>query len=516
MAVDTAGLLAFRLARRQRAWLVRYGLPLLGGVGVAVFTTLVTNRLSPVWIFLVSVGLVALLPAFLVSDARKYWIGLFLAVLPLNITKIFMTEERARLLIDQVGSLWGNPAPILQLADFPLAALGSVWLLRVAARRERFVLPGIARWALAYLVWVTAGALFAPYPWLAVEEVVREYKLFLVFLVAVNVVDARKMSALVLSLVLAGAALQGAITLVRYQAQSTARLFGDAFGSYEDPWVSRVTGDEDESAKIRGFGTLRHPNVTAMHLSMTLPMAAATLLAARRTAARWATAVVLLLGLGGLYATFSRGGMIGVLVGLAVVLVAAVAKSRARTWVLTVAAAGMLMLVLTAFLLLPRYLDTRPEYSTLHFGMIETGLKMAGINPVMGTGLNNSTPFRVHFSDETQDELLFPVHNYHLLILIETGFVGFALYYAFFGGILWKSVRLGGSADPDTMALALGVAGAYVGLGVQLMVDYVNLDALQMLIWFFAGLVIALGRAEAERAAATAALPASAAAPPSA
>jgi hypothetical protein len=482
-------------ASDHRAALRGFGLPLLGGLVVALSVALVSEKLHPVWIALGSAGLLALLPAFVVKDASTYWIGLFLAVLPLNITKIFITEPRAVQTVESIGATWGFIAPILQLADLPLAAAGGLWLLRVADRRSQFVFPRIGYLALGFLTWATIGALFAPRPSLAFFELLREYKLFLLFLFTVNVVNPQRMGKLIMIVLLSGAVMQSALTLVRFGTQRTGNVFGQAFGSYEDPFVSRVNEDEHSppnDATLRGFGTLRHPNVTAMHLLLTLPVAMAVGLTGRTARTRWFNGAIFLLGLAAVGATVSRGGMIGLLVGGTVVLIVAMTAGRIRHRL--VAGVVLASLLTSVVLLAPLFVYTRSGAAAVHVQMIETGARISQVNPITGTGLNNSNAFRRSFSNETNTELRFPLHNYYLLILSETGLVGFALYFGFFGIILWRSIKLGRSPDFETGAFGLGLAGAFVALGVQLMVDYPYLDALQMFLWFYAGLVVALGR----------------------
>jgi O-antigen ligase len=286
------------------------------------------------------------------------------------------------------------------------------------------------------------------------------------------------------------------LTIVRYETQYTGNLFGQAFGTYEDPYVSLVN-EESENGTLRGFGTLRHPNVTAMHLLLTLPLAMALFLTAREARTRWLTGAIFLLGLAGVLATFSRGGILGLLIGGAVVLWGALMTVRRLPHRL---AAGVVLAgLLTGFaLLVPTYMYTRSGAASVHLNLIETGIRMSQVNPITGTGINNSNPFRRFFGGETAAELRFPIHNYYLLMLVETGFVGFALYFGFFGIMIWKSLRLGRSQDLLTEALGLGLAGGFVALGVQVMVDFPNLDALQMLMWFYAGLIVVLGQLREE------------------
>ena len=217
-------------------------------------------------------------------------------------------------------------------------------------------------------------------------------------------------------------------------------------------------------------------------------------------ASKWLYLGLCALGIAALYVTFSRGGMIGLAVSVIVCVATAVGRGvigRRALWVVLGAAA--LVAPVVAFKA-PSYLTAREDYTRAHLGHLEVGTRMIQMSPLMGVGLNNSTPLRAQFTPggESQIERALPLHSHYLLQAVETGLVGFALYYSFFGLVAIQAFRRCSSRDLPTAALGLGVLGAYAAIATNTITDYVGADALQTFVWFYAGLIVALMREERE------------------
>lgn len=490
----------------DRSALVRLLLPLCAGALIALLCSVLLEKAGWTWVFLVVAGLLAWIPPLILKEPRAYWLGVFLFILPFNLTKTFGSEARIRSVLETVGGVWGHSTLILQAADLALLVLLGDWLVRLATGKSSIRFPQIAFLPLLYLAWVTLGALFAAYPALSFFEIIREYKLFLIFLFTVNNVDVERLGKLIIPAILFGVLLQSGVTLVRYQTQQFTNVFGEAFGEFEtsnEDLEQIEAGEESRSSdRKRGYGTFQHPNVTAMHLAFTLPLAFALFLQHRSS--RWAGLAIFLLGVTALYLTFSRGGFLGLVAGLTIVIVVATLRKWVPPYLSWV---GALVAILSLPLVIPTlqsYLRTRPDYFSQRLDHLQVGMRMIWLNPVMGTGLNNSTPYRASSTPGgvTWEETNLPLHSYHMLILIETGVVGFALYYGFFGIAAVRAYRLTGATDFCTSLMATGVLAGYGALAVHLTVDFLNLDALQMLLWFFTGLVV--GRASNPRPASAA------------
>ncbi len=157
--------------------------------------------------------------------------------------------------------------------------------------------------------------------------------------------------------------------------------------------------------------------------------------------------------------------------------------------------------LLTGPFLLPRlaaYLETRPEYSTAHVEHLRHGLVIFLSNPVFGVGLNNSSVVRPFVLRQalTAEESQVPVHSGYLLLLGETGILGFSLCAGFFLLVGIEAFRRSGSADPYTRTFAVGTFGAYAAMSVHMMTDYLGTEAFYAMIWLYAGLIVASRRWE--------------------
>lgn len=468
--------------------------------------------LKPLSVGFALVGLAACVPAFLVRDGRTYWLALFLFILPFNLAKYFGSKQYVLSLLETVGGTWGVLSPLLQVSDLLFLILVGGWMIQARAPRRLIFLPRVSLLPLAYVAWVAVGSPFAPQPSLTLFEVMRQAKFVAIYLFTSSAVSPRRQGKLVLGVLLLGLLVQSGVTVVRYQSQSVSTLFGGMFGevgeSIDDmddarlEAVTRASG-EDVSATRRGVGTLPHPNGTAMHLEMTLPMALALVLFGRWRSEKWLYLGLWGLGVVALYVTFSRGGMGGFVVSVVVCITVAAAKGlMERRTVVAVSVVSALLAPVLVVKAAP-YFTTRPDYTNLHVLHLDAGLRMIQINPLLGVGLNNSTALRSAFTEggESLIESSVPFHSHYLLIAVETGLVGFALYYLFFVAVGVEAARRCARGSLHERVLALGVLGCYVALGVNTVMDYVGADGLQTFLWFYAGLVVALVREEREPSA---------------
>jgi hypothetical protein len=478
--------------------LFRVVAPIVVGALIGVVSALVMAFLKPVWIALFVAGAIACFPALFFKDARDYWLGLLLFVLPFNIYKVLSSERRALEVLNTVGGTWGDSTLIVQLTDLPLIVLLLLWGARRFISREPIFFPKICYLPLLFLVWGSLGAFFAPYPAITVTEVIRQTKFYLLFLYAINNINPRRLGQFIMVLLLVGLTFQGALTIYRFRTQNFAPIFGAAFGAFsasvDEETLEQVNIESTPTTDgpRRGFGTFEHPNPTAMYLVFVLPVALTLLLLSRKPFEKLLYLAIFLVGFGGLISTFSRGGMIGVLVASAVIIsLAYFRRVLPRSSIIGLA---MVVVLASPFAVykLYSYLNTRPEYFDLRIEHMKTGLMMAQISPIIGTGINNSNAFRSQFTTETYDDLALPLHNYYLLLLIETGFVGFGLYFSFFVLIVIESVRRSRTQDVIVVTLSIATAGALCGIGVQVLVDFLNTDATQKLLWLYSGLIVAL------------------------
>src|SRR3954471_24707237 len=143
--------------------------PALPAVAIGVTAALVVAvlmQLPLVWVALVSVGLVVFCGSLIATDAKVYWLSIFLASVPLNITKLFFWTPDDVSGIKQQFEIYvkENVVPQLYLADLPLLMLLTMWAGEVLGRRRRIEVPRAALLMAGFILWalVTTATERAP------------------------------------------------------------------------------------------------------------------------------------------------------------------------------------------------------------------------------------------------------------------------------------------------------------------------------------------------------------------
>ncbi|KRF02131.1 O-antigen polymerase [Frateuria sp. Soil773] len=186
-------------------------------------------------------------------------------------------------------------------------------------------------------------------------------------------------------------------------------------------WTGVPIGDD---GRIQYVGIFNDPNDLGLLFAATVPMA--VFLGARsHGAARlfWRAGALLLLY--GTYLTNSRGAMLAVLVVAGVY----VWHRRGALAAGTLGVAGLACMKLLSSRM--QELDAGEESASGRVDAWYSGLHMFSSHPLFGVGAGNFTEY---------NELT--AHNSFVLVLAETGFVGFMLWLAFVGYSFWMMLAL--------------------------------------------------------------------------
>jgi hypothetical protein len=485
-----------------RSRLLQTALPIAGGTCIAALSVGLM-KVSPIWTAMLIGSALVLIPALVVKDRLMYWLVLFLLALPFDVTKMFMEPDRAIALVETVGAPAGPISPYLHLLDLAFLPLFGTWLLGKIRRKERIWFPGIHWLPLAFLALATVTALVAPIPYFAFLGILKQAKYFAIYVVAADVLDVHRHGRTILVVLLLTLGLQGATTLARYQFQYFKPLFGQALGRSAEDARGEAEGEgtrrvqtEDPESPDRGFGTFYHANVTAIHLELLLPFALILALGSRSTRWRAAYACLFLLGAAAHYVTFSRAGLAAILLSTAVCLIVASIRGLIpRRWVpllAAVAALGILALVPVAV----HYMQTRPAETAYHVDHVRHGLAIALEHPWFGVGLNNSSFVRnvLVARDLFYGGQLLPIHSQHLVILSETGVIGYVLYVGFFVLVALEALRRSRSSHLIVRTFSIGVVGAFSAVFVHVTTDWLGFEAAHVMMWLYAGLIVSMRR----------------------
>lgn len=142
-------------------------------------------------------------------------------------------------------------------------------------------------------------------------------------------------------------------------------------------------------------------------------------------------------------------------------------------------------------------LSTRPETTQVRLDHWRVGLQMATLNPIMGIGLSTSTYVRkkLDIGDLSPTENL---HSYYLTILSETGVPGALLYFGFFAYILYRAIRLTSLETPFGLGFSIAIMGSMLSLALHLTIGTFPTYSLNVLLWFYCGIIVAMGGYEAD------------------
>ncbi len=404
------------------------------------------------------------------------------------------------------GSLAAFPLGGIKIdaAQFLVLAMVAAWGLRSAALRHvRLARGGLG---LALLIYVSALlAAFWPATSLtaALKELAKWLGFLAVYLYSANEMTPREARRLVAALLLAGI-LEGALGIYQFLRQVGPPGF-ILLGRY-----------------MRAYGTFQQPNPFGGYLGLLLPLAYGWVLASagetwaawrRRTwglVAYWLLAVVATSIMGAaLVMSWSRGALVGLAAGVALVLLAL----GRRAWGI-VAVLVVVVLLLGPGLLarLPEALVARLgeasgylgadvqaiEITDENFAVVErmahwlAAWRMFAQRPWLGVGTGQYAVVYPTVALPRWQDPLGHAHNYYLNVLAEGGLVGLAGYLAVLGAALalvWRGLsRLQGWRR----GVALGAWGMLGHLLAHSLFDNLYVHGMYLLVAMLLGLVAAL------------------------
>ena len=157
-----------------------------------------------------------------------------------------------------------------------------------------------------------------------------------------------------------------------------------------------------------------------------------------------------------------------------------------------VVVAGLVALAV-ATPLISSFIASRPAYTRARLDHLVFGLQLWWRNPIAGVGMNN---FNLHVSPLDFDGTFSgaPIHNHYLRIAIETGLVGFVLYFGFFAWILRLAYRLSAASDELVAATATALFAGLAATAVYWMDDLFYDPIIRMQIWVSVALIVVLSQ----------------------
>jgi O-antigen ligase len=496
-------------------------------VSIAIFAALGTdvalNVMTPAKVAFLLGGVALLIPTLILEDPKAYWLFLLVLSIPFDISKWLsagLVDSQA--LVREYGQPSSATISIeIYLTDVVLFAMLLPWLARLLLRKEEFYFPKIGYLFLFYLAWsLLTSMVNAISFYLSIFELLRQSLYFLLFVYLINNINTRLQLRSVVWAVLIGFTI-GASTVIVFFEQGLGTNT-EIFASLHDNPATKTghgavgqnthltlhiktgrffgQGGRGEGDILRSQGMFRHPAVPACLCGLTLPLILVFLIESRTRRNRILLFLTFSWGLLALFLTFSRAGLLGLVVGIVVLFAGGAWSGFISRRMFRISAAMFLAAVVLSIPLLIIYLGARPESFSMRFNLYEIALRAYLEHPILGVGFNNGTAAMKEGKQLMTDlGTTIPreesADSYYLGVLMEVGPIGFLLLYLFFGKLVMIALRAMPEAAADMKPLLVGMIAGLASLATQNIADApLAGHSVSGLLWLFAALIVAIVR----------------------
>ncbi|MCU0588196.1 MAG: O-antigen ligase family protein [Syntrophobacteraceae bacterium] len=447
---------------------------------------LVLGGLETRWLLLLLAAATIGLSSLFFQDKKRFYLVLFSSTISMGLVLHLGLKP---------GSIYRSThAFLISITHIPLLVVVALHLGRCLQDGKPVFTTPAALGASAFLFAAsTLSVLFSRAAPFGVLDLFALATSLAVFLGIANLVGDRSELKAVLAVIVASVAVQGIIAVAQYLSGSTLglELFGAPKILQSYAGLSRVS---------RSGGTMGHPNSLALYMDLFLPLGLSLFLCPSLRGKRALIGLATLLGLMGLGATLSRGGLLATGFALTAVLLL---HWRSRIGILRSSLVLLAVVTLAGIVILSTPNPIQKRFSKYDFGTAQGRYSLAGVamtlireNPLLGVGLNGFTE-AARLVDDTPERIVSlwnaPVHNLFLFIAGETGLLGLTAFLLLLGCVLRGLGKPLRSEDPLIAYASLGALMGLTAFLIHGMVDYVHWTHFNPL-WFLAGLALSLGR----------------------
>ncbi len=393
--------------------------------------------------------------------------------IPFGVDKYFQYAE-------DDGNLGAVAGYSVSLTSLCLVSLYFLWFLGFGQRRMQ---PQPTIWGvpqLLYLFAVTLSIVAAEVRHLALCEVFLLLQAYAIFFYVANRIRTISDLMFLIGCLAVGMGLQGLIMIC--QKAMGPSWYGQTI---QISMVKFIVWEDGRTA-----GTLHSAVLVGSWLAILWLVVLPTFIAQRDYLMRWVLGVCLSLGLLGMLFTQTRGAVVTVIFGTALLGGLLMARGWLPTWVAKLAVVGALVaLIPLAQMVQNRVLegDSGSAESRVHLTAI--ALDTIAKSPIFGHGAGNChrACLPTANSAEFRSEWYFTVHCKYLVVWVETGILGLLA----FGLVLFNGIRQGVVAWSNRhlflSPLGLGCSAAIVGHSVHMFVDIFNSRPQVQTLWLVLG-----------------------------
>ena len=472
-------------------WIKHYGvLTILSCVLVGIATWQI-GGLNAKWLVALFGGLCLLVVVVLIPDREDLLTFIMIALLPFSMFKSFSRIDR---------SYPGAPALLISTTDILLLFLFFLRALRGKLgddiRHNLFNTPSLL--AIGLIITSLPSFLTITDYDHGVWELVRMVRMYLLFMYLIIYIRSRREIMIVLGAI--ALMLVGESAVALYQGILKKPIGLSFFGEVSNTWNIPVQGVN----VLRATGTFVEPNSFGVIMAMLLALTVSLLIVIQQKRLRLVLVGLLILGSLALAFSLSRTGIGVCLLAVGISILLHFYQRRISLKMIAIfALIGLVMLLLiwavvgesllTKFTQQSLELELRGELNDLAW-------KMVWSSPLSGIGLNNFQTVEDSFIFRGTGTGLrfYTVHNVYMVVLSESGFIGFTGFLAFILGMLavgWRGVR---SRNVLYSGIAIGLFAGFCGLYVgEFLAFAIKEERSATILWMLWALLVAVSRLSA-------------------
>ena len=457
--------------------------------GICGIVSLIATQLSLPATAMVVVAGGGLAFLAVIGEIRRPLLALLAFIVPFHVSRTLMWRPA------HIGGVSGF---VIDSTDVVLLILVCLWIgeMTIGHRPIRFF-PSISVPALLFIALGLASALIAIEPAFTAFQLVQWVKGFVLYLYLANHVTDEHDARWILVGLMAAVAFQSGLGLYEVIAQRPLGLGSLGEAATQAELILDWQG-------VRPRGTLVHANSLAAFLGMTLPLIATVFFTPAGRTLKILAGGVVFVGLMADVYTLSRGGWVGIIVSILILLALYPRGAHRRPFIRLLAGVPLLLILVVALNLLTggqivdRLTESDRGAAGARVPLMRGAWAVISDHPVIGTGMNNYL-LAVEQYDPThglaQYDARGVVHNSFLLIAADTGLLGLAAFVWLLAAVGWRVLKFLFNHKVGWAAgLLIGLAAGGSHLIVHSMVDFVLLadNQLFVLFWILVGLMVGL------------------------
>ena len=471
-------------------WLLRLApVAIVGAFALGMIAILTTGHIRLIGISLA--GTAFLVAAFLSGNLRLACLWGLILTLPLSVGLRFSQH------LDRGG---GETAIRIELCElFVLALLGMLIYDVCTGAIPRVRVPKFLIFWIAIMLMGTATAAMGDFRWVAGIEVIRMFKVLVLFLVICNELRRRRQifhaaMAIVVSMMIQ--ALIGVLQYVR-GANLGLEILGES-----PPDTTQILAETSIYGQEvwRVSGLVMHPNLFGIFLGALLPLSIGLFLVRDRGVARLLYLTATAAGMISLVATYSRSAWISFTVAIGVMLALLVSHTELRRRILVPTVLAIICLTALSALftdrIASRLFESKIQATTGRELFKQDARNLIGERPLFGFGLNSYVDVVLEYSDftrRTYPEWIPPVHHIYYLWWAETGIIGLLLHLAVVASIVLIALTNLRLRDPTMLTINVACLVGILAFMIDGFLSFpLRTSPLLRLFWLLAGIIVAL------------------------